>query len=175
MGAWGEGPFDNDTAGDIIAGLMKPVCEIVDGVEPKPQSHHPPRRKRGRKSKRGVLLLASPRRERLADEERRNRYPAARVAVALCLQAYGTDILGGFSLDTCDEALEIMLNDSVWLSSWRDPFAMQRSIERERLLIRLMKLGKERRERIDMFKLARDRLDRRRPRRRAAPKKKRGK
>jgi hypothetical protein len=30
MGTWGTGPFDNDAAADLIAGLMKPVRSAVE-------------------------------------------------------------------------------------------------------------------------------------------------
>lgn len=30
MGAWGYGPFDNDVAGDMVAGLMRNVQEVID-------------------------------------------------------------------------------------------------------------------------------------------------
>ena len=30
MGVWGEGPFDNDAAGDMVAGLTKYVSDVVD-------------------------------------------------------------------------------------------------------------------------------------------------
>ena len=31
MGAWGEGPFDNDTAGDVVAKMMEP-CRAIDAA-----------------------------------------------------------------------------------------------------------------------------------------------
>jgi hypothetical protein len=29
MGTWGTGPFDNDDAGDMVAGFMKPIRKVV--------------------------------------------------------------------------------------------------------------------------------------------------
>jgi hypothetical protein len=29
MGTWGEGPFDNDGAGDMISGMMRPIEKVV--------------------------------------------------------------------------------------------------------------------------------------------------
>jgi len=30
MGTWGEGPFDNDAAGDLVAGMMKSINKVVE-------------------------------------------------------------------------------------------------------------------------------------------------
>jgi hypothetical protein len=30
MGTWGMGPFDNDTAGDMVAAMMKPIHRVLD-------------------------------------------------------------------------------------------------------------------------------------------------
>src|SRR5579863_5729199 len=33
MGVWGEGPFDHDSAGDLIASLAKPIRKLLEAAE----------------------------------------------------------------------------------------------------------------------------------------------
>lgn len=64
-------------------------------------------------------------------KRRTSYYPLARAGIALVLRASGTDILGGPSLDHAKRALEIMIADKEWLSTWRDPKSAARALRKE--------------------------------------------
>ena len=110
MGVWGTGPFDNDDAADMVAGLSEYVDKVNRG------SDKPSRGKR-----RGLLV--------------RDRYSAARAAAQFVVAAHGTDILGGPGLAPVVRALARMRMDSGWLAGYRQPRKIADAINKEMLVV----------------------------------------
>lgn len=108
MGTWGEGPFDNDAAADLVAGLMRRVTVVLDegalahaeGAEgDKP---HPP-----------------------------TYYGEARAAAQFIMLAHGTDILGGPPIANVLKLLAQMRSDTEWLAGWKQPRKVAERLEAE--------------------------------------------
>ena len=100
MGAWGEGPFSNDRAADLIATLAEPIQKVVDAR---------------------------------TNASARQYYEEARAGVQFLLVSHNTDILGGPSLETALMALVRMREDVEWLSGWRSPEKIARTLHNELL------------------------------------------
>lgn len=92
MGTWGVGPFDNDTAGDMVAKLSRMIDRVVNA----------PPTARGNGQARAL-------------------YEEARVAARFVAVAHGTDILGGPSLAPVVQMLCRMRSDDDWLANYRNP------------------------------------------------------
>ena len=106
MGVWGAGPFDNDTAGNMVGKMMEPIHRVLDLPLDLPLSVPRKNRHRGK----GLRHIAS------------DYYDEARVSAAFILLAHGTDVLGGPHLQPVLDALKKMRSDDDWLNSWdRNP------------------------------------------------------
>lgn len=109
MGVWGTGPFDNDTASDMVADLMDPIRKVLE------------------------LPLSVPRKNRHRGKNLRHiasdYYDEARVSAAFLLFAHGADILGGPSLQTVLDALQKIRSDEEWLGSWKKTDDIRKALD----------------------------------------------
>lgn len=105
MGAWGEGPFDNDAAGDMVSQLMNPIRVVAARKENGGDFVHQVRAQR--------------------------QYAEARAAARFIVIAHGTDMLGGPSLETVLLALVRIRRDTTWLGSWRTPQRVAKKLDAE--------------------------------------------
>jgi Domain of unknown function (DUF4259) len=115
MGTWGTGPFDNDTAGDIVAKMMVPIHKVLD----LPISVPVKNRSRG-KSFRSISS---------------DYYEEARFAAAIILFSHDTDILGGPRLQLVLDALKKMRSDDQLAEAFR--FAIDKQIRAVQRKIRI--------------------------------------
>jgi hypothetical protein len=117
MGIWGTGPFDNDTAGDMVAKMMVPIDRVLKLPISAPfREVTLSLKKRGSQSRKIVRR----RRSRVYSKPvASDHYVAARAAASILLHSHGTDVLGGPSLHRVLEALEKMRADKDWLETWR--------------------------------------------------------
>jgi Domain of unknown function (DUF4259) len=102
VGVWGVGPFDNDTAGDMIAKMTDPIHRVLDLPIKQVPAKRPGKNRRKR------------RRPCASDY-----YCEARASASIILHAHGTDILGGPNLELVLQALKKMRADTEWLEIWR--------------------------------------------------------
>lgn len=105
MGTWGEGPFDNDAAADLVAGLMRRVTIVLDDdaqLHVKDERPHPP-----------------------------TYYGEARAAAQFIMLAHGTDILGGPPIEKVLRLLAQMRSDTEWLASWSEPRKVAERLDAE--------------------------------------------
>lgn len=103
MGAWGTGPFDNDTVGDWFDDVLRrPVAKALYDV----------------------TMLS---RRRGADRE--NKYDRARAAAAI-MQALPDEFNEEYFKDAI-VALSIIADDDDWVSRWRSVPRIKKSIQEQ--------------------------------------------
>jgi hypothetical protein len=129
VGVWGTGPFDNDTAGDMVAKMLDPIQRVLDLPLSVPFKEVAIKRlKPGKYRKRRVAVAV---RRVYSKPIASDYYCEARASAAIIMLAHGTDILGGPRLELVLQALKKMRSDKEWIKVWRTPKEIKKAIDRQ--------------------------------------------